>query len=188
ARWFLSPASVYWLAFASTWRWVQHAFWVVFEDVILVLWCRAGLAEIWEISRQRAELEDSHQQIAQKQRLEKEMEIASNIQTSILPRKIEINGLDVAARMLPASEVGGDYYEVLPVEDGAWFGIGDVSGHGLPSGLVMLMIQSAVASLSRQNPAGAPGKLLSIVNETLFDNVRNRMRDDNHATLSLLRY
>src|SRR5262245_28582137 len=51
--------------------------------------------------------------LAEKEKLEKEMAIASRIQTSILPRQFEVDGLQIAARMIPATEVGGDYYDVL---------------------------------------------------------------------------
>jgi hypothetical protein len=88
--------------------------------------------------------------------LEKELEIGARIQTCILPAAIEVPGLSVSARMIPASEVGGDYYGVFPTHDGAWIGIGVVAGHGLTSGLVMLMMQSAVAALGRARPDALP--------------------------------
>src|SRR3954471_1354518 len=100
------------------------------------------------------------------------MEIASRIQTSILPRQFEVDGLQIAAQMIPATQVGGDYYDVLPVDGGCWLAIGDVAGHGLTAGLVMLMIQSIVSALTRQRPDATPAELLSILNEVLFENVR----------------
>jgi sigma-B regulation protein RsbU (phosphoserine phosphatase) len=90
--------------------------------------------------------------------------------------------------MIPATEVGGDYYDVLPVEGGCWLAIGDVAGHGLTAGLVMLMIQSVVSGLARQNPEASPGDMLSVLNAVLFDNIRRRLHQREHATLSLLRY
>lgn len=66
--------------------------------------------------------------------LRKEVEIARNIQTSILPVQFVVPGLQIAAQMIAASEVGGDYYDVRPTPDGCWLGIGDVSGHGLAAG------------------------------------------------------
>jgi serine phosphatase RsbU (regulator of sigma subunit) len=133
------------------------------------------------------ELEGAHAQMAEKQRLEKEMEIAAKIQVGILPRNFRVAGLEIAASMIPATEVGGDYYDVQPTSDGCWIGIGDVAGHGLPTGLVMLMIQSVVAALSRQEDA-APSQLLNLLNEVLYENVQIRLQQDEHATLSLLRY
>jgi phosphoserine phosphatase RsbU/P len=125
---------------------------------------------------------------AETQRLESELAIATRIQTSILPRDLQVRGLQIAAMMLPATEVGGDYYDVLPTEGGCWIGIGDVAGHGLGSGLVMMMLQSVVSALVRQNPQAAPRDLLRVVNAVLYDNVRARLQQDEHATLSLIRY
>ena len=125
---------------------------------------------------------------AEKRRLEQELALAARIQTSILPRNFAVKGLEIAATMLPATEVGGDYYDVLPTEQGCWIGIGDVAGHGLRSGLVMMMLQSVVAALVRSAPAAAPRDVLRVVNAVLYDNVRQRLQQDEHATLSLIRY
>jgi phosphoserine phosphatase RsbU/P len=125
---------------------------------------------------------------AEKQRLEQELAIATRIQTSILPRDLRVPGLEIAAMMLPAAEVGGDYYEVLPTPHGCWIGIGDVAGHGLRSGLVMMMLQSVVSALVRSNPESAPRDVLRVVNAVLYENVRERLGQDEHATLSLIHY
>jgi serine phosphatase RsbU (regulator of sigma subunit) len=122
------------------------------------------------------------------ERLKKEVELARHIQTSILPRSIDISGLEFAATMTPAGQVGGDYYDVLPVNGGCWIGIGDVAGHGLDAGLMMLMIQSIAATLVAQNPQTSPSEIVCVLNEVLFDNIRNRLRRDDHATLTILHY
>jgi DNA-binding LacI/PurR family transcriptional regulator/serine phosphatase RsbU (regulator of sigma subunit) len=132
--------------------------------------------------------EATRRQIAERERLEKEMEIAARIQTSILPRDLNVAGLEIAARMQPATEVGGDYYDVVPVDDGCWIGIGDVAGHGLPTGLVMLMMQSGIGALARKIPDAAPRDLLLALNTMLVENVRGRLGQHEHATLTLLRY
>jgi DNA-binding LacI/PurR family transcriptional regulator/serine phosphatase RsbU (regulator of sigma subunit) len=133
-------------------------------------------------------LEATRRQAAEKERLEKEMEIAARIQTTIVPKKIQVPGLDISALMVPATEVGGDYYDVMPFEGGCWIGIGDVAGHGLQTGLVMLMIQSVVAALVQRNPQASPCAVLKVLNAVMYDNVHRRMNQDEHATLSLLRY
>jgi len=134
------------------------------------------------------ELERAAQEIAKKQRLENELEIGARIQTCLLPNEIAIPDLEVAARMLPASEVGGDYYDAFPVPGGAFIGIGDVTGHGLTSGLVMLMVQSAIGALARRHPDAAPRELVSALNAVLFDNIRHRLHHTEHVTLTLFRY
>jgi sigma-B regulation protein RsbU (phosphoserine phosphatase) len=122
------------------------------------------------------------------ERLKKEIDLAQHIQTSILPRSLAVPGLELAATMRPTAEVGGDYYDVLPVEGGCWIGIGDVAGHGLDAGLVMLMTQSIVAALVGRDPSAPPRDVVAVLNEVLFDNIRNRLRRDDHATLMLLHY
>lgn len=136
---------------------------------------------------QRLVEEGRLREVAEKQRLEKEIQIAAHIQTSILPKDLIVEGYDIAGGLVPALEVGGDYYDVLPTEDGCWAGIGDVAGHGLTTGLVVLMIQSVVAGVSRAHPATSPKEVLLALNATLFDNVRGRLHQDQHATLTLLR-
>jgi sigma-B regulation protein RsbU (phosphoserine phosphatase) len=134
------------------------------------------------------ELERSRRSLAEKQRLERELEIASRIQTSILPKHYEVAGLEISARMIPASEVGGDYYDVFAMGDGCWVGIGDVAGHGLSAGLEMLMVQSVVAGLVRHAPRAAPSDHVRVLNQVLYDNIRERLGQDEHITLTLFRY
>ena len=139
----------------------------------------------------------------QKQKLEGEntrmgleLDVAKDIQTMVLPTKEEINnckGLDVAARMDTASEVGGDFYEVLPQKDGAtFFGIGDVTDHGLQSGVVMLMTQTAyrtalVSSLSKKKKVNLQDAI-SAINSVVYENVQTRLADIRNLTLSLIEY
>ena len=134
------------------------------------------------------ELEDAAVQLAAKQRLEQELEIGAKIQTCILPGQVEVQGLEVAATMRPATEVGGDYFDILPAEGGCWIGIGDVAGHGLTSGLVMLMAQSAISALVSGGTELTPSAVVSRLNHVIYDNVRNRLHHDEHLTLALLRY
>jgi PAS domain S-box-containing protein len=113
--------------------------------------------------------------------------IAQRVQTSILPRKFGVPGLEIAAKMIPADEVGGDYYDVIPTDDGCWIAIGDVSGHGIDAGLVMLMLQSAILATVIAQPAASPAEILRLVNLTLVHNIRTRLGTRDHVTLSLLR-
>jgi predicted ATPase/serine phosphatase RsbU (regulator of sigma subunit) len=120
---------------------------------------------------------------------EGEMAIARKIQTSILPKRTEVRGLEIAASMVTASEVGGDYYDVLPTADGGcWVGIGDVSGHGLDAGLMMLMIQSGLGALMRRDADANPASLVCHLNTMLHDNVRVRLGRDDFASLTLVRF
>jgi len=77
--------------------------------------------------------------VAEKERLAQELELAREIQESLLPaRHLDLGRLTVRATFQPAAEVGGDYFDVFPIsEDRLVVAIGDVAGHGLSTGLLM---------------------------------------------------
>jgi sigma-B regulation protein RsbU (phosphoserine phosphatase) len=153
-------------------------------------WLREQISVALEGARliERVEQEVAERQRAERQRLAHELDLAARIQASVLPQSVAVRGLDISARMLPATEVGGDCYDVLPFYGGAWLSIGDVAGHGLGPGVVMMMLQSSVAAVLESNPAIEPAAALSVVNSVMFDNVKRRLGQDEHATLMLLRY
>ncbi|CAN5910619.1 hypothetical protein BH11MYX2_BH11MYX2_39320 [soil metagenome] len=140
------------------------------------------------MDRMALEIEESRVQLADKERLAQEMAIASRIQSGILPKRLEVPGLSIAAKMISATEVGGDYYDVLCTENGAWIAIGDVSGHGVTAGLVMMMVQTGFGALVRSNPNASPKDVIRTLNAVLYDNVHDRLETERHMTLSLLRY
>jgi sigma-B regulation protein RsbU (phosphoserine phosphatase) len=88
--------------------------------------------------------------------------------------------------MEPASEVGGDYYDVLCTNGVVTICIGDVTGHGLESGILMVMIQAAVRTL-QEMPESDPVRFLDTLNRTTYKNVQ-RMNSDKNLTLALLNY
>ena len=92
--------------------------------------------------------------IADRERQRVELETARRIQSSILPDlPPRLQGVEIAHAYLPASEVGGDFYDVLALEDGRLaVAVGDVAGHGVSSGLVMAMAKSALAVQVTFNP------------------------------------
>lgn len=121
--------------------------------------------------------------------LKAELEVAAQLQISILPGDFTtVKGAEIAAMMRTATEVGGDYYDVIETSDGCWLGIGDVTGHGLGAGVIMLMIQSAVAALVSGKADVTPVEVECAVNRVLYENIRQRMHRRDHATLSILRY
>lgn len=114
-----------------------------------------------------------------------EMEIAKRIQTALLPPNTGVSGYEIAAVMVPADEVGGDYYDILDFGDKKWITIGDVSGHGVESGLIMMMTQTSVKSMVSQNPMASPAAVLSHVNTVLKENI-SRLGADRYMTISAL--
>jgi phosphoserine phosphatase RsbU/P len=147
------------------------------------------LSEVISSSLKAAQLSDVLvAEVKRRERAEGELEIAARIQTAVLPKTLEVPGLEIATLMQPASEVGGDYFDILPLAHGCWLGIGDVAGHGLPAGLVMLMIQSIVSATVHGRSELGPADAWRALNTILTENVRERLGQDEHATLSLLRY
>jgi serine phosphatase RsbU (regulator of sigma subunit) len=124
---------------------------------------------------------------AERVRLQGELVVAQNLQTSILPRDLVTPKREVAARMAPATEVGGDYYDVIPSDGACWIGIGDVAGHGLRAAVIMTMVQSMTAALVRHIPTIAPREVMTSINRGVRENVFGRMGFDNHVTMTLFR-
>jgi sigma-B regulation protein RsbU (phosphoserine phosphatase) len=139
-----------------------------------------------------AKLRISREELRTKERLERELEIATVIQTLLLPAQPTLDGFDVAARMVPAEEVGGDFYDLHQTGSGGWVAIGDVSGHGVTPGLIMMMVQSMLSSIARQpsevSQHYTPKEVLRVINAALYDNLRVRMHDDNYMTMVLFKH
>ena len=112
---------------------------------------------------------------AEKDRLEEELRIARQIQMSLLPVQgaVTLPGLRVAALCLPAAEVGGDYYDLLPLSDRKMgLLVADVSGKGTSAALYMAELKGLVLSLSRIYDS--PARLLAEANRILSANMDSR--------------
>jgi phosphoserine phosphatase RsbU/P len=68
-----------------------------------------------------------------------------------------------------------------------WMCIGDVTSHGVTPGLIMMMVQSALSALIARSPSASPKETLIHLNRVIYDNVRERLGDDNYLTLTVLR-
>jgi len=122
-------------------------------------------------------------------RMRKELEMLRQMQRMILPTPEEleaIEGLEIAGYMEPADEVGGDYYDVLYTDNLVTIAIGDVTGHGLESGILMVMTQTAVRTLKEIKELD-PVKFLDALNRTIYKNVQ-RMNSEKNLTLVILTY
>jgi sigma-B regulation protein RsbU (phosphoserine phosphatase) len=122
-------------------------------------------------------------------RLNAELDVSRRIQQMLLPKESElqiIKELDISGFMEPATEVGGDYYDILSHKDGVKIGIGDVTGHGLESGVLMIMVQTAIRTLLEHNETDTV-KFFNTLNSTIYNNVK-RMNCDKNLSLTLLDY
>ncbi|WP_064810686.1 MULTISPECIES: SpoIIE family protein phosphatase [Rhizobium] len=149
------------------------------------------------VEERTAQIEDQKEEISalnaqlqrENRRLGTEVAVAERIQLMVLPLQQELEefqDIEIAAYMRPAEEVGGDYYDVLKNGRRLKIGIGDVTGHGLESGVLMLMVQSVARALQEAGNTDAV-KFLADLNSALFKNIV-RTKIDKHLTLAFLDY
>ena len=134
---------------------------------------RAGLVE--SLQDKITQLQAAQAELVQKERLEREMELARQVQQSVLPRVFpQVSGCTFAARNQPARQVGGDFYDVIALDaDHVGLVIGDVSGKGMPAALYMALTRSLLlAQVRRETGAGlfearSPQAVLTSVHQIL---------------------
>ncbi len=110
-----------------------------------------------------------HQQALEKERLEREMELAAQIQRQILPDRLPVTqGYEVFGWNRPARQVGGDYYDVLTLANGNLvLVVADVSGKGMPAALMVSTLHSALRLMLDQT--GVKAELLERLNRHILD-------------------
>lgn len=111
----------------------------------------------------------------EKEKIEKELQIARDIQQSFLPQEPPLcPGLDIAFLNIPCSTVGGDHYEAMPLgEREVVFSVNDVAGHGIPAALLMSVFRSSFVHMLRRGNgiAAVIGHLNSLIAETTEANL-----------------
>jgi serine phosphatase RsbU (regulator of sigma subunit)/anti-sigma regulatory factor (Ser/Thr protein kinase) len=112
---------------------------------------------------------------ATRQRFEQELEVARLIQQHFLPKELpDLPGWQIAAYYQPAREVGGDFYDVIPLPDGrVGFVVGDVTDKGVPAALVMSATRSVLRATAQR--LIEPGIVLEGVNEHLCPDMPEKM-------------
>lgn len=118
------------------------------------------------------------QMVTERERLRSELEIASRIQTGFLPKSFEefckMPDVKITARMKPAKEVGGDFYDIFRIDEGRLcFLVADVSGKGVPAALFMTLAKTHIKNyMMLDMPVG---EVVELVN--------NRLNEDNEEEL-----
>ena len=127
-----------------------------------------------EVDRSRAALEaalEVNRNIRRdlaRERLSREMELAHDLQMKLLPPIPAVPRVQAAARVVPATSVGGDFYQVIQLSGGrVGVMIGDVSGHGFAAALIMALVMSAAAIYAEQG--AAPAAVLEYVDRAIGD-------------------
>ena len=114
---------------------------------------------------------------AQKASMESELNVASSIQMSMLPKIFppypERDDLEIYGQLTPAKAVGGDIYDFYIRDEKLFFCIGDVSGKGVPAALVMVMTRALFRTISAHE--AAPERVLAQMNETLSEQNESNM-------------
>lgn len=135
------------------------------------------------VNKMATDLEAATEARIFEERVKKELEIAANIQQELLPKQLpEIAGIQIAGQIWPATEVGGDVYDVLTDPQGnTYMYVGDVTGHGVPAGII-----SAIANATIVSTIG-DGDVISTV--TSVNHVlRTKTAKNLFLTLLLLKY
>ncbi len=138
-----------------------------------------GNDEIGEIAQAFNDITEkfrkSQENLAEQERLQKEMQVAQEIQHTLLPETFpEIEGYEIASHYEAAKEVGGDYFDFFRVDrDALGIVVADVSGKGVPGSLVMTMIRTALRTEARGNKNAAD--VLSKVNDFVINDMKRGM-------------
>lgn len=117
------------------------------------------------------QIEETKQINEQKGRMESELQIARDIQMTMLPKTFppfpDRSDIDVYAQLKPAKEVGGDLYDFFVRDEKLFFCIGDVSGKGVPASLVMAVTMALFRTLSSHE--ANPERIISRLNNTISE-------------------
>jgi len=114
------------------------------------------------------DLEAAQSLLIEQERLKRELELARQIQESILPRTLpSIPSFDFGARIVPMAQVGGDFYDFIPLTDNTVaIVVGDVADHGVPAALFMALTVTLLRAESQRSDN--PGDVLRSVNHHLL--------------------
>jgi serine phosphatase RsbU (regulator of sigma subunit) len=105
-----------------------------------------------QLTQAYEQLKAAQAHLIEKEKMERELEVARGIQESMVPRKLpHLQGFDFGARMMPARAVGGDFFDFIPLgEDSLGIVIGDVSGKGVPAALFMALTSNLLRAEARR--------------------------------------
>jgi serine phosphatase RsbU (regulator of sigma subunit) len=128
-----------------------------------------------QLSQAYQELKAAQAQIIEKEKMERELEVARKIQESILPKQVPaMEGWQIAVRWMPARAVSGDFYDFISFNDGKiGLVVGDVTGKGVPAALVMAITRSVIHAVVKQ--FCTPSDILSEVNQLLCQDMPSGM-------------
>jgi hypothetical protein len=141
----------------------------------LTLLAGAGLATRRTIAYAYEDLAPHVKRIVERERIKAEIDAANRIQAALLPSTHpEIGSASLASSYRAATEIGGDYFDFLPLENGSLgLAFGDVAGHGLTSGIVMAMTKAAL--LVQVKHDASPVRVLEVLNDIVMKTAPKRV-------------
>ena len=112
-----------------------------------------------------------YQSESEKIKIERDLDLARKIQQGLLPKRIpNLSGLDICGEMIPAMQVGGDYYDLIPISETKLFvAVGDVSGKGLSASLYMTKLQTMIQIATKIS--SSPKDILIEINKRLYESI-----------------
>jgi hypothetical protein len=142
---------------------------------VVLLTAIAGLFTGRELVYTYEDLAPHVRRIIERERVKAEIDAANRIQAALLPDcSPDLTNASVSAHYRAATEIGGDYYDFLPLADGnVGFAFGDVSGHGLTSGIIMSMAKAAL--LVQVEYDASPTRVMEILNDVVMKTAPKRM-------------
>jgi hypothetical protein len=142
---------------------------------VLLALAAAGLLSRRTVEYRYEDLAPHVKRIVERERVKAEIDAANRIQAALLPPSDpKLPGVVVASHYRAATEIGGDYFDFLPLPGGRLgLAFGDVAGHGLTSGIVMAMAKSALLVQTGHDPS--PVRVMEVLNETVRKTAPKRM-------------
>ena len=142
---------------------------------ILFVFAIAALMTRREVVYTYEDLAPHVKRIVERERVKAEIDAANRIQAALLPASSpDVSGASVASHYRAATEIGGDYFDFLPQQNGQMgIAFGDVSGHGLTSGIVMAMAKSAL--LVQLNTDSSPRTVMNVLNDIVIRTAPRRI-------------
>jgi serine phosphatase RsbU (regulator of sigma subunit) len=153
----------------------QVLIWIVAPLAVMLVYAIGALLTKREVVYTYEDLAPHVKRIVERERVKAEIDAANRIQAALLPLDTpNLAGASVASHYRAATEIGGDYFDFLPQPNGEiGIAFGDVSGHGLTSGIVMAMAKSALLVQVDVDPS--PRTVLNVLNEIVIKTAPKRI-------------
>ena len=139
------------------------------DGKIVESWSHMDLGELFQQQLKQA--------VAERERVEQELEVARSIQQASLPKEVPtLEGWEISPFYQLAREVGGDFYDFHPISEGhVGLVVGDATGKGVPAALVMSTTCGILQLAAQALDSTSPGEVLERVNETLLTRIPANM-------------